>query len=102
MSVKKIEESDFEEVIKNDTKKVLVDCYADWCGPCQMLGPVIESLSEEIDNVEFYKLNIDNAMEVASKYQIMSIPTLLIFENGSLKEKLIGFQTADELREKLK
>ncbi|MBR3133442.1 MAG: thioredoxin [Clostridia bacterium] len=102
MSVKKIEEKDFEVVIKNEDKKVLIDCYADWCGPCQMLGPVIEGLSDEIDSVEFYKLNVDEAMEVASKYQIMSIPTLLIFEKGNLKETLVGFKTADELREILK
>ena len=63
-----------------------------------MLGPVIESISEEIENVEFYKLNVDDAQEVAEKYGIMSIPTMLIFEKGELKDTLVGFKTAEELK----
>ena len=66
MAVEKINENEFEEKIKNSEKKVLVDCYADWCGPCKMLSPIIDELAEEIDTVEFYKLNVDESAEIAS------------------------------------
>lgn len=99
MSVLKIEENEFEEKVNNLEKKVLVDFYADWCGPCKMLGPVIEELSEEIDDCEFYKVNIDEAGELAERYGIMSIPTLLIFKKGELVNQEVGFKTKDELKE---
>ena len=101
MSVLKINENEFEEKVNNSEKKVLVDCYADWCGPCKMLAPVIEELSEEIENVEFYKLNIDESGEIAERYGIMSIPTLLIFKNNELIDTLVGFRTKEELKEML-
>lgn len=101
MSVLKIEENEFEEKVNNSEKRVLVDFYAEWCGPCKMLGPVIEEISEEIDNCEFYKVNIDEAGELAERYGIMSIPTLLIFEKGELVNQVVGFRTKDELKEML-
>lgn len=101
MAVEKINENEFEEKIKNSEKKVLVDCYADWCGPCKMLSPIIDELAEEIDTVEFYKLNVDESAEIASKYEIMSIPTLLIFQNGELKEKTVGLKSKEELMKQL-
>ena len=99
MSVLKIEENEFEEKVNNSEKRVLVDFYAEWCGPCKMLGPVIEEISEEVDNCEFYKVNIDEAGELAERYGIMSIPTLLIFEKGELVNQVVGFRTKDELKE---
>ena len=99
MSVKKIEEKDFNEVIKNKDKKVLVDCYADWCGPCRMLSPIIDELAEEIDSCEFYKLNVDEAENISREYGIMSIPTILIFKDGKEINKSIGLKTKDELKE---
>ena len=99
MSVKKIEEKDFNEVIKNKDKKVLVDCYADWCGPCRMLSPIIDELAEEIDSCEFYKLNVDEAENISREYGIMSIPTVLIFKDGKEINKSIGLKTKDELKE---
>lgn len=99
MSVKKIEEKDFNEVIKNKDKKVLVDCYADWCGPCRMLSPIIDELAEEVDSCEFYKLNVDEAENISREYGIMSIPTVLIFKDGKEINKSIGLKTKDELKE---
>lgn len=99
MSVKKIEEKDFNEVIKNKDKKVLVDCYADWCGPCRMLSPIIDELAEEIESCEFYKLNVDEAENISREYGIMSIPTILIFKDGKEINKSIGLKTKDELKE---
>lgn len=98
--VEQINESVFNEKIKDG--KVLVDCYAEWCGPCKMLSPIIDELAKEVDNYSFYKLNVDDNEEISRQYGIMSIPTLLIFENGELKEKLVGFKSKAELTEILK
>ena len=98
--VKQITDKEFDESIK--TGKVLVDFYAEWCGPCKMLSPVVEELSEELKDISFYKLNVDESDEVVRKYSVMSIPTLLIFENGELKNTSVGFKSKDELKEMLK
>lgn len=97
MSVVEIKENEFEEKIKNG--KVLVDCYASWCGPCKMLSPIIDELSEEVDTCTFYKIDIDDAEEVSEKYNIVSIPTVLLFENGELKKQMVGFKSKEELEE---
>lgn len=94
--VVEINEKEFDEKVKSG--KVLVDCYAPWCGPCKMLSPIIDELAKEVEGYSFYKLNVDDAEEVAMKYGIMSIPTLLIFENGNLKETLVGFKSKEELK----
>ena len=98
MSVKKIEEKEFKNLINNQEKKVIVDCYADWCGPCRMLSPIIDELAEEIDNCECYKLNVDEAEEVSREYGIMTIPTILIFKEGNLENKSIGLKSKEELK----
>jgi thioredoxin 1 len=102
MAVKQIEESEFNKVTKESKNKVLVDCYADWCGPCKMLGPVIEEVSEEEKNCDFYKLNVDDAEQISMEYGIMSIPTLLVFENGELVKKSVGFIPKEQIKELLK
>ena len=94
--VMEINEEQFEEKIKGE--RVLMDCFAPWCGPCKMIAPVIEELSNEIKDVEFYKLNVDDADEISEKYGIMSIPTIMYFENGELKNRTVGFQTKEELK----
>lgn len=101
MEVIEINDADFKESL-GEAAKVVIDCYAPWCGPCKMLSPVIEQLAEENEEVRFFKLNIDDNDDTASEYDIMSIPTVLIFENGELKEKLVGFRTKDELEEIIK
>ncbi len=95
--VEEISSKDFENILKND--KVVIDCYAPWCGPCRMLSPIIDELASEINNINFYKLNVDNNNDIATKFGIMSIPTILIFENSNLKDKIIGFRSKDELIE---
>ncbi len=99
MSVKKISEKDFNQVISNKEKKVIVDCYAEWCGPCRMLSPIIDELKEEVDSCEFYKLNVDEAENISREYGIMSIPTILIFKDGKEINKSIGLKTKEELKE---
>ena len=93
--VSEIKEIEFSEKIKEG--KVLVDCFATWCGPCRMLSPILDEVAKEKEEYKFYKLDVDDAGNVSKKYGIMSIPTLLIFENGELKEKLTGFRTKEEL-----
>ena len=99
--VNKLNELEFDEKI-NVNKKVIVDCYADWCGPCRMYGPVVEEVSKELSDYDFYKLNVDEASLISRKYGVMSIPTTLIFENGELKEQLVGFRNKEELIEIIK
>ena len=99
MKVIQINENEFEKKIENSKNKVLVDCYADWCGPCQMLAPIIEELANEVSDCDFYKINVDTAPEIASKYEIMSIPTLLYFENNKLKQKTVGLKSKEELEQ---
>ena len=98
--VEEINESIFKEKVKDG--KVLVDCYAPWCGPCKMLSPIVDEVASEIDDCTFYKINVDDAEEVSKEYGIMSIPTLLLFENGELKEKVVGFRSKEELIELVK
>lgn len=99
MEVIEINESEFKDKIKGE--KVVIDCYAPWCGPCKMISPIIEEIASESNNCEFYKLNVDEADEVSQEYSIMSIPTILHFENGKLLNTIVGFKTKDELKELL-
>ena len=99
MSVIEIKDNEFDNVIKETKGKVLVDCYATWCGPCKMISPIIDELASEINTCTFYKLDVDNAEETTAKYNIMSIPTLLLFFNGELREQITGFKTKEELIE---
>ena len=102
MAVTKLEEKDFQKTVIDSKKKVLVDCYADWCGPCRMLGPIVEEVSDENTDCEFYKLNVDEAEEISMKYGIMSIPTLLVFNNGELVNKSVGLIQKEKIKELLK
>ena len=89
------QENDFNEIIK---ERVLVDFYADWCGPCKRLMEVLE----DIDSIDILKVNTDMFPSLARKYGIMSIPTLILFENEEELRKEIGFRTKDEIEEMLK
>ena len=80
---------DFNEEIKNGM--VLVDFYADWCGPCRMISPIVEELSNEIDSLKVIKVNVDEREDVAKVYGIMSIPTLILFRDGQMEKKQLGF-----------
>ena len=91
--------NDFENLIKEGD--VLVDFFATWCGPCKMLSPILEKVSNDL-KVDTYKVNVDEVEDLAREYAIMSIPTLLLFEKGELVNKHIGFMVEEELREFLK
>ena len=93
-------EKDFNELIKEG--KVLVDFYADWCGPCKMIGPVLEEIANENSDIEVVKVNVDNFENIARNYGIMSIPTLIVFENGKEVNKSIGFVDKDGILDLIK
>ena len=78
-----------EEVVKSD-KPVLLDFWAPWCGPCKMLSPVVDKVAEETEDIKVGKVDVDDQVELAMKYQIMSIPTLLVFKNGELANQSVG------------
>ena len=81
MAIIEVNKDNFEEEVLKSDKKVLVDFWADWCGPCKMLSPVIDKLAEELDDVKVCKVNVDTEPTISIEYNIMSIPTLIVFEN---------------------
>ena len=85
----------FNSVINNDV--VLVDFFANWCGPCKMLGPVLEEMANERSSVKIVKVDIDESMELARQYGIMSVPTLLLFKDGNLVAQTTGFMSKNDL-----
>ncbi len=101
--MKIITSNEFKEEVLNSDKKVLVDFYADWCGPCQMMGPVLEEIAEEVkDTAKIVKVNVDDSADLAMEYEVMSIPTMLIFENGNIVKTFIGVTSRSEITEALK
>ena len=93
-------DENFNEEVLSSNIPVLVDFYADWCGPCKMLAPVIEALAGEMEGkVKIGKLNVDDASETAQKYGIMSIPTLLYFKNGEVVNKTVGVVSKTEIEQ---
>lgn len=98
--IKELNNENFDEEIKNDL--VLVDFYAVWCGPCKMMHPVIEEIVNLHHDVKVIKIDVDKHGDLARKYGVMSIPTLILFKNGQIVEKNIGFTANDILNDWIK
>lgn len=100
MSVLNLKKENFEEEVLKADKKVIVDFYADWCGPCQMMSPVIDEIAEEkADIVKVGKVNVDENQELAMEYGVMSIPTIVIINKGEVEKTFVGVRSKSEILE---
>lgn len=96
----KVSEAEFQELIQKEQGLILIDFYADWCGPCKMMAPLVDQIATEYEGkLTVGKVNTDEAQKAAFKYNIMSIPTLMLFKNGQPVDMAVGVQSAAELRE---
>ena len=100
--VLEITDQTFEQEVMKATRPVLVDFWAPWCGPCRMVGPIVESLAEKNkDSFKFCKMNVDQSQEIAGQYRIMSIPTLMFFKDGKAIDTIIGAVPEETLQSKM-
>ena len=97
MVIHEFEIDNLEELVSKGI--VLLDFYADWCGPCKMLSPELDIVAEKNKNIKIYKINVDNNPDIARKYGVMSIPTLVLYKEGSLIKKTMGYMPSDDLEE---
>ena len=101
MSVKTFSEENFEEEVLKSEGTVLVDFYADWCGPCKAMSPIIDEIAEEVSTTKVGKVNVDESSELAIKYDVASIPTIMVFKNGELTKTFVGVTEKDEIKNEL-
>lgn len=99
MSLIHVTSENFEKALDAAPNLAVVDFFATWCGPCKMLSPVIEEAAEEMHDVSFYKIDVDECPDLASKYQVMSVPTLIFFKNREVVKKSVGALSFEELEE---
>ncbi|MEA1936739.1 MAG: thioredoxin [Patescibacteria group bacterium] len=103
MSITLTDQNFEEEVIKSDSLPVLVDFWALWCGPCRMIGPIIEELEKDFEGkIKVGKLNVDENSEISGKYEVLGIPSLKFFKNGKIVDEITGVQPKEVLAEKIR
>jgi thioredoxin 1 len=101
MSVVHITKANFEQLVLNSQKKVLLDFWAPWCGPCQMIGPIVEEIAQEREDITVGKINVDDEMELAVQFGVTSIPMLLVMEGGQVVNKAIGYRPKADIEKLL-
>ena len=97
MSVIKISKENFASEVLNSNKPVLLDFYADWCGPCRMVGPIVSEIANERIDVKVGKINVDEQPELAAQFQVMSIPMLAVIKNGKLENRVVGYRSKEQI-----
>ncbi len=98
MSILTCDSKNFHEIVLQSDIPVLVDFYADWCGPCKMMAPILEELSQEFEGkIKIVKINVDSNPNLSSEYGVMSIPNMILFENGNQKENIVGARSKQDL-----
>lgn len=97
MSVMKISNENFVSEVLNSDKPVLLDFYADWCGPCRMVGPIVAEIAEERSDIKVGKINVDEQPELAARFQVMSIPMLAVIKNGKLTNQAVGYRPKKQI-----
>lgn len=97
MSVIKISKENFASEVLNSDKPVLLDFYADWCGPCRMVGPIVSEISDDRSDVKVGKINVDEQPELAAQFQVMSIPMLVVIKNGKLANQAVGYRSKEQI-----
>ena len=103
MGVTKVNEKNFETEVLKSSLPVLVDFWAEWCGPCKVISPIIEEIASDLQGqLKVAKVNVDDSQELAAKYNIMSIPTLLIFKQGRVSGQIVGAMGKDQLMARIK
>lgn len=100
MSVQKINKNNFDS-IRNQEKTVLLDFYADWCGPCRMVAPIIDEIAREREDIAVGKINVDESPELAGAFGVFSIPTIAVMKNGKVTKQAAGFRPKDSILEML-
>ena len=99
-NILKITDADYQDKVIKSEKPILVDYWAEWCGPCKMIGPILEELAEELDDkIKIVKIDVDNNNQTAMKYSIRSIPTLMIIKEGIVKAQHIGAASKSQIQE---
>lgn len=100
--ITELDSSSFESTISDTSVPVVVDFWAPWCGPCKAIAPILEELADELGAaVKICKVNVDNNSEIAGKFEIRAIPTILIFKDGAVAETVVGLTSKDDLKSKL-
>ena len=102
MNILKVTGENFEEEVLKSEKTVLIDFYAEWCGPCKMMAPIIEKVAENNEDVKVVKINVDEAQDIAMKYQVMSIPTLVVIKDGKEAKRSVGLIGQDDIENLIK
>ena len=92
MSVQHITKSNFDSLVKSSSKPVLLDFWASWCGPCKMIGPIVEEIAEENEEILVGKVTVDDEMELAMAYGVSSIPTLVVIKDGAVAARAVGYR----------
>ena len=102
MEILSVTSANFEKEVINSDKTVLIDFYADWCGPCKAYSPIVESVASENEDIKVVKINVDNAQDIAIKYQVMSIPTTVVIKEGKEVNRAVGMVSKSDLLEMVK